>query len=160
MHLHQLRNKFDETYERLPEIPTPTAVLIQIASNDLVDIDLYNLKKKMKSDLEYIRSKLPNAMIILAEIFQRCYWRGQKSPLTIEKKRKQLNRRLRVLVCTEEIDAHFLKLSWIVAEDFQLFDNYGIHLTANNYKRLALAYKTAINYFLTCPHVRFYDGIH
>jgi lysophospholipase L1-like esterase len=70
----------------------PSVIIINLGGNDLVSLPLVTLKELIKSEINYLREALPDAIIIWFDIIQRQTWSGATSGwVAMEKKRKRIN---------------------------------------------------------------------
>ena len=71
--------------------PPQSLLLIQLGSNDLTEIESFDLVNNITSDILRIKLLFPNAKVVWSEILMRRYWHNAKDGKAVELARKRVN---------------------------------------------------------------------
>ena len=127
MRLQGFPVKFVDFLSRAGESGLPKWVIIHLGGNDLVNEPLYSIINKVFAVFSLVRAQLPGVQVVWSEILPRVAYRGAFDQGKIEKVRKAINRRARVLMGT--IGGHVIRhpsFSWTFRH---LFRRDGVHLS-------------------------------
>lgn len=76
----------------------PTVIILHLGGNDLAQMSIIKLKRKMQCEISYLREAFPDSTLIWVDILPRRVWRGALEIKAIEEKRIRVNRLGRQIV--------------------------------------------------------------
>jgi lysophospholipase L1-like esterase len=72
--------------------PTPSIIIVHIGTNDLVDVDEFSIRQRIVLSMKKCVKFFPHTTIIWSDILPRLFYFGARSQLSLERKRRALNR--------------------------------------------------------------------
>lgn len=72
--------------------PTPSIIIVHIGTNDLVNVDEFSIRQRIVLSMKKCSMFFPHTTLIWSDILPRLFYFGARSQLSLERKRRALNR--------------------------------------------------------------------
>ena len=72
--------------------PSPATIIVHIGTNDLVEVDEFSIRQRIALTMKRCRDVFPATCIIWSDILPRVFYFGARSQMSIERKRRAVNR--------------------------------------------------------------------
>ena len=72
--------------------PTPSVIIVHVGTNDLVGVDEFSIRQRIALYMQQCLMQFPTTTIIWSDILPRMFYFVARSQLSLERKRRALNR--------------------------------------------------------------------
>ncbi|XP_038053682.1 uncharacterized protein LOC119726141 [Patiria miniata] len=105
----------------------PTVVVIHLGTNDLVSIDTFCMRQRIRLLMEEFRTRYPSVCLVWSDILPRLFYYGAQSNASINKKRLTLNKWARAMAY--RLNAYIFHHPQFESCPSQLFHFDGVNLS-------------------------------
>ena len=72
--------------------PTPSIIIVHLGTNDLLAVNEFSMRQPIALSMDRCLMQFPNTLLIWSDILPRVFYFGARSQLSLERKRRAVNR--------------------------------------------------------------------